>query len=169
MCNPVSRRRTSSFAIAALLLVPAIAQSQTTNWTGAAGVNGSGNYNVIGNWDNGIPNGAGFNAVVSTLNGGNPYTITLNSGATVTSLAISSSEAIFDHLSATYIATTVNVSAGVYRLSGGTLQGATVNVSGSGVFRATASQSTLSGVTVVGGLDLSAPNALLVLQANGAT
>ena len=112
MCNPVSRRRTSSFAIAALLLVPAIAQSQTTNWTGAAGVNGSGNYNVLGNWDNGIPNGTGFNAVVSTTNGGNPYTITLNSGATVTSLAISSAQATFDHISATYIATTVNVSAG---------------------------------------------------------
>src|SRR5436190_10127931 len=111
MCNPVSRRRTSSFAIAALLLVPAIAQSQTTNWTGAAGINGSGNYNVLGNWDNGIPNGAGFNAVVSTLNGGNPYIVTLNSAATVNSLAISSPQATFDHISATYLVTTVNISA----------------------------------------------------------
>src|SRR4029079_16721851 len=109
----------------------------------AAGIGGSGNYNVLGNWDNGIPNGAGFNAVVSTLNGGNPYTITLSSAATVTSLALSSPQATFDHTSATYIATTVNISAGIYRLHGGTLQGATVNVSGTGLFQATNTASTL--------------------------
>ena len=175
MCSLIERRRllpaciATAFAIAMLAFAPTPAYCQTTNWTGAAGVGGSGNYNVLGNWDNGIPNGAGFDAVVSTLNGGNPYTITLNSGATVTSLAISSTQAIFDHTSATYIATTVNISAGTYRLHGGTLQGETVNVSGTGVFQATTSQSTLSGVSVAGGLDMSTSSALLILQANGAT
>ena len=159
MCNSLStkpRRPFLSFALATALAIfgPRTVTGQTTNWTGAAGINGSGNYNVLGNWDNGIPNGAGFNAIVNTLNGGNPYTVTLDAAATVNSLALSSPQATFDHVSASYIATTVNISAGVYRLSGGTLQGATVNVSGSGVLRATNSVSRLSGVTVVGGLDM---------------
>src|SRR5437762_14216161 len=114
MFNSFSHRRLRSqssavsLALAVLTLAPAAVQSQTTNWTGAAGVNGSGNYNVLGNWDNGIPNGTGLNAVVSTTNRGNPYTITPNSDATVTSLAISAAQATFDHIPATYIPITVH-------------------------------------------------------------
>jgi hypothetical protein len=80
-------RRTAVFILFMLLGISCFAQ--TTNWTG----NTNSNWNVAGNWDNGIPDTASYNAVIPDVSPNpmpqldNSYTIgnlTIASGASLT-------------------------------------------------------------------------------------
>jgi hypothetical protein len=69
--------RILSCLIAVAMAAGPVGAQTTSDWTGAAGTSGSGNYFTAGNWDNNVPNGSSAVANVTTVNGGTPYTVSL--------------------------------------------------------------------------------------------
>jgi PEP-CTERM motif len=147
-----------------LLRGVAIAADVTSSWSTAT----SGNWNANANWTNvpalgGFPNNsnggvATYDAVINAA--GSPYTVTLGTAVAVEDLLLNSANATLAHTAGTLTATgAINVSAGTYQLSGGTITDTTVNVTGGTLAITANSNNLLTGVTVNGDLTLNAGNA----------
>ena len=93
------------------------ATAQTTQWANAVG----GNWQTAARWTAGVPNGT-TNANIAVA-GGN-YTVTIGADASVSGLTISSPNATLRHTAGILTAGSINVTAGSYRLAGGTIRAA---------------------------------------------
>ena len=146
----------AGLSIAAIPIGPAAASDFSCVWTTGT----SGFFNVAGNWStcNGtIPNNGGstFDATIAAAG---TYTVTLNTAISLNNLTLNAAGATVDHTSGVLTMApggVINIQAGAYRLSGGTISGGTIQQTGSNGLQFTSSSGTLDGVTVRGTLDLS--------------
>src|SRR5262245_37693143 len=133
--KPVTRRRRNVLFGAAAMsmgLGTAMGASFTASWLLPA----DGTWSNSANWstnpnapNNGTPAGATYDAVIAAT--GASYTATLNSSITVDSLTLGDASATLNHTSGTFRAINgLNLTAGTYRLAGGTISNTTITSGG---------------------------------------
>jgi len=152
-----------------LALVCCAIPSQLQAQTPVSWIIGSGNWTTAGNWSGGVVPNNGvptYNVFIDGTNGGTPYTITLNSGITVSNFTMSASQASLIQTSGSIFQTSsASISAGLYQVNGATIKGGTWTISGTGKLTFNLSSlNTLDGVNVTGSIDLSASSAYVQLK-----
>src|SRR5262249_36546400 len=127
-----SRRfRRRALVAAAMLEVFAsgVRADVAATWLSAA----DGTWSDAANWSSGLvpDNGNGGNNYLATIGAaGSPYSVTLNTGATVSGLTISSADATLVNNGSLSTSGTINLLSGTFRLAGGTISGGTVSQNG---------------------------------------
>ncbi|MBL0922358.1 MAG: hypothetical protein IBJ10_09555, partial [Phycisphaerales bacterium] len=132
-----------------------------STWAAAA----SGTWNTASNWspnanfpNNGTPVGDTYHAIIDAT--GPNYTVTLNTNVTLDMLTLNSANATLSHSGGSFNPGVANISAGTYRLVGGSITGGVWNISGTGVFDvASSGNNNIIGATINGDIILSANSA----------
>jgi len=134
----------------------AAAQQVDSSWVSAA----TANWATPARWstnpnipNNGVPGGQTYRAIFAVNSAA--YTITLNTNITVDQILLQASNATINHAGGTLtLVQSLNRTAGQYQLGGGTISGGTLNMGAGASLRLNvAATSTLSGVTLNGGIN----------------